>query len=82
VRVVVYTKPGCGLCDELLADLAWAQRQVRFDVEPCDIMTDPELYERFRYLVPVLEIDGALHYPPHDALRVLNLLAEAAKIQS
>lgn len=82
MRVAVYTKPGCGLCDELLADLAWIQRQVRFDVELRDITADAAAYERFRDFVPVLEVGGALHYPPHDALRLLNLVSEAAKNQS
>ena len=78
MRVIVYTKSGCHLCDHLLEDLAWVRTQVGFDVELRDISTDPVAEERFRYLVPVVEVGGALVYPPHDALRLLNRLTEAA----
>ncbi len=81
MRVVVYTKADCPLCDQLLDDLAWVQTQVSFAVEVRDIAADPVAADRFRYLVPVLEVDDALVYPPHDALRLLNRLTEAANAQ-
>jgi glutaredoxin len=79
VRVTVYTKPACPLCDHLLEDLAWLQTQIGFSVELHDISTDPVAEERFRYFVPVLEVGGALYYPPHDALTLYNTLAAAIR---
>ena len=78
MRVVVYTKSDCSLCDRLLDDLAWLQKQLDFAVEVRDIAADPVAEERFRYLIPVLEVGGALYYPPHDALQLQHHLTAAA----
>lgn len=56
VRVVVYTRQGCGLC-------ATAERRVaaeagRAEVELVDVDTDPELQRRYHVRVPVVEVDG------------------------
>lgn len=67
LRVVLYTKPGCHLCDELLAELRELQHSLDFEIELCDIEQDSEAWERFRYLVPVLEVPGGeLLHPPHE----------------
>ena len=52
--VVLYTAQGCGLCErakEQLARLAVAHEEV-------DITGVPELEERYREWLPVVEIDG------------------------
>ncbi len=57
-RVILYSKPECHLCDEasgLLADLA---RETSLEWRSVDIQSDPALYERFRYQIPVIEIVG------------------------
>ncbi len=77
MRVVVYTKTDCPLCDRLLDDLAWLQAQIHFDIDLRDIAADPAAAERFRYLLPVLEVGGALYYPPHDALQLHHHLTAA-----
>jgi len=79
MRVLVYTKSDCPLCDRLLDDLAWLQEQIGFAVELRDIAADPAAEARFRYLVPVLEVGGALYYPPHDALHLHHHLTAAAR---
>jgi glutaredoxin len=56
--VTLYTKAGCHLCDEArdaLEDLAIA---IEFDLHEIDIRTDPELFERYRYRIPVVTVDG------------------------
>lgn len=50
----LYTRAGCGLCDEaaqLLRDEGW-------QVESVDIDTDPDLTKRYSLLIPVVEING------------------------
>jgi glutaredoxin-like protein DUF836 len=59
--VTLYAKAGCHLCDEArayledaLADLS----QDRLDLRETDIRTDPVLFERYRYRIPVITVDG------------------------
>ena len=54
IHIVLYTKPGCHLCEEvegwlLEGGTTWL---------PIDITADPALYERYRYRIPVLDVNG------------------------
>lgn len=53
LRMTLYTKPECELCDEAKSTLHALQREVPFEVVEIDIIGDPALYERFREEVPV-----------------------------
>ncbi|HEY7125098.1 MAG TPA: glutaredoxin family protein [Ktedonobacterales bacterium] len=56
--VLFYTKAGCHLCDdarELLEDLA---AELSFDLREVDIRTDMQIFEEYRYRIPVMIIDG------------------------
>ena len=68
-RVVVYTAPGCHLCEGALAVV----REVCGDgFATVDIDGDPELEARHRVSLPVVEIDGAhafSYFVTSDALR-------------
>lgn len=58
-RIVLYTKPGCHLCEEAL-DLLLAfgeEMEERLAIEEINILDDPGLYARFRQVIPVVEID-------------------------
>lgn len=81
IQITLYSKPNCSLCDDLLADLVWLQRELAFTVDTQDITDDPLLKEKFQYLVPVLEISGTLYNPPHDLLQtrlhIINALRES-----
>ncbi len=52
--IVLYGKPGCGLCDH--AREALIQAGVEF--QEVDITTDPGLKEEFGVLIPVVEVNG------------------------
>jgi predicted thioredoxin/glutaredoxin len=60
VRLVLYTRENCGLCDELMAELApWlSARGLALEVR--DVDADPVTRRRFGLKVPVLTVDGAL----------------------
>jgi glutaredoxin len=69
-HVLLYTKPGCHLCDEalkLLLSLGEALGQP-LEVEEINILEDSALYARYRYRIPVIVIDpgqeGATLYAP------------------
>ena len=79
VQVTLYSKPNCSLCDDLLADLAWLQRELNFTVTSHNINDHAALHEKFQYFVPVLEIDGTLYNPPHDILKTRQRIKDAAR---
>lgn len=58
--VTLYAKAGCHLCDEARAYLedALADLDLRLDLRETDIRRDPALFERYRYRIPVIEVDG------------------------
>jgi hypothetical protein len=58
IRVELYSKPDCSLCEVLKAALLEAQAQVPFELVEVDIRTDPALWERYRHDVPVVHIGG------------------------
>ncbi len=57
-RVVLYTKPGCGLCEEMKQEMSNAGCTGLYTIEEIDIESDPELSARYRYEIPVLFING------------------------
>ncbi len=66
MKLTLYSKPDCPLCDELKADLDVLREQFEFTLEERDIEDDSVLFERYRYLIPVLDIEGGpILYPPH-----------------
>jgi glutaredoxin len=58
MTVVVYSKPDCSLCDKADAILARLAREFPMDVRHVDITTDPELWARYRFRIPVLVAGG------------------------
>lgn len=83
LRVVVYSKPDCPLCDELLEELAALAHELPQALELRNILDSADDFARFRYLIPVLEVEGgALYYPPHTHATVRAALLAAAQAQN
>ena len=59
IRVTIYSKPGCHLCD-VMKDVVSKVVAGRDDVSvgEVDISTDPALLRLYGHDIPVLEIDG------------------------
>jgi hypothetical protein len=57
-RLVVYSREGCGLCDEMIAELATWLAGRSLSAEVRDVDSDPGLRERYGLKVPVLAVDG------------------------
>ena len=56
--VLVYSKEGCHLCERVIAEL-WKLRSERFfEISTRDITTDPKLFETYKDVIPVVEVDG------------------------
>ena len=70
--VVVYHASGCHLCERALGQLRALRDELGFDLEELAIDGDPELEERYREWLPVVELDGErlfVYYVQEDALR-------------
>jgi glutaredoxin len=60
-QVVVYSRPGCHLCEEALAAIVSLHRQgYRFELHEVDIESDDALLRDHLERIPVVEVDGAL----------------------
>jgi hypothetical protein len=56
--VTLYGKPDCHLCDEAELLLARVGQGLPIEVRKVDIQSSSELFTRFRYRIPVIEIGG------------------------
>ncbi len=68
----MYSAEGCHLCERARATVAALRDELGFEFEEVDIAADPELEERYRELIPIVEIDGErafTYFVPPDALR-------------
>lgn len=59
VKVTIYSKPDCHLCEEAKASMRAAGCGDLFTIEEINIETDAELLARYRYDIPVIMMDGA-----------------------
>ena len=58
MHVVLYSRPGCHLCDEARAVLEAERARTPFDLEELDIETDDALVKEYGIRIPVVTIDG------------------------
>jgi hypothetical protein len=61
VRVVLYTRPGCHLCDVARETVATVCRDLGEDFDEVDISGDAELAARYGEEIPVTLVDGRQH---------------------
>ncbi|MBA2464910.1 MAG: glutaredoxin family protein [Nocardioides sp.] len=60
-RVVLYSKPGCHLCDEARTVITSVCDQLGERFEEVDISASDDLMARFGEEIPVTVVDGAQH---------------------
>lgn len=58
VRLTLYSGPGCSLCDKAKLLVERVAQDVPLEVEEVDITQDAALYDRYRYAIPVIALDG------------------------
>jgi glutaredoxin len=79
--IVLYAKAGCHLCDDArthLEDLA-AEFHLAFD--EVDIRRDPAIFERYRYRIPVITVDGVERLEGHIEGDEIRALAEELQLR-
>jgi glutaredoxin len=57
-QVIIYSRPGCHLCEEAKAAILGAGCGDQFVLTEINIETDDELLNKYRYDIPVITIDG------------------------
>jgi thiol-disulfide isomerase/thioredoxin len=80
--LVVVSREGCGLCEDMLHALAALEREAGLPpVTIVDVDSDPELTRRYGLKVPVLLLDGSMicHYTLNSQ-ELLRLVGRPAAI--
>jgi glutaredoxin len=57
-KVTFYTKAGCHLCEEAREMLDDIAAQTEFELTEIDIRSNPDIFEEYRYRIPVIIIDA------------------------
>jgi hypothetical protein len=80
--LVVLSREGCGLCEDMLHELAELERSQAIPaVSVVDVDSDAELARRFGLKVPVLLLDGtAICHYTLNSKELLRLLGTSAAI--
>ncbi|HEY2683616.1 MAG TPA: glutaredoxin family protein [Steroidobacteraceae bacterium] len=60
LHFTLYTRAGCGLCEEMREELAALPAAAGVPVELADVDQDPALRSRYGHKVPVLLLAGEL----------------------
>ena len=65
IEVVLFTKPGCCLCDTVKAQLAKVRTTQAFELREVNILQDSAAYAKFHEEIPVVFIDGRKAFKYH-----------------
>ena len=57
-QVILYTRPGCHLCDEAKLAMQAADCVDEYTLQEINIESDRELLRRYQYDIPVITLDG------------------------
>ena len=58
LKVVIYSRPGCHLCDEAKQIMASAGCADDYTIDEINIESSPDLLKRYQYDIPVITING------------------------
>ncbi|HEY2675602.1 MAG TPA: glutaredoxin family protein [Steroidobacteraceae bacterium] len=75
MRFSLYSRPGCGLCEEMLEELAALPDSRGIAVDVIDVDLEPGAKSRYGHKIPVLLLDGELvchgHLDPEEVHKAL-----------
>lgn len=76
MRIVLYSRPGCGLCDEARVVLEAQRVRTPFDLEEVDISGEDAMELEYGIRIPVVEIDDEevfeIHVDPAELARLVG----------
>lgn len=77
MRVVLYSRPGCHLCDAARAVLEAERERTPFELREIDVQNDDALERGYGVRIPVVEIDGEERFEYEvDAIELSRVLRE------
>ena len=65
IRVEVYTKRDCCLCEDVKATLLRVRRDIPFELREIDIESAPVLHEAYKERIPFIVMDGRPAFKYH-----------------
>ena len=57
-HVIVYSRPGCHLCDDAKDVIEQVKHEIDLTLEEVNIEHDLDLLQRYRYDIPIITING------------------------
>jgi len=60
VNITIYSKKDCHLCDVAKETLLGIQQEFPFSIIEIDIESDKTVFEKYKHLIPVIEMDGKI----------------------
>jgi len=57
-KVIIYSRPGCHLCEEAKEAMRAARCEGEYTLEEVNIENDPELLELYKHDIPVITFNG------------------------
>jgi glutaredoxin len=77
IEVTLFTKAGCGLCNEVKQSLEMLQTAFPHQLQEVDITQDDALFQQYRYTIPVVRIGEAELAAPITAVQLKMALETA-----
>ncbi len=60
--VEIFSKENCHLCEDLKKVIKKVNQEIPFEISEIDITKDEELFEKYKYEIPVVQIDGLIAF--------------------
>jgi glutaredoxin len=57
-NIILYSKKGCHLCEIARERLLEIKKEIPFTLSEVDIEEDEAIFKKYKYLIPVIELDG------------------------
>jgi len=57
-QITIFTREGCCLCDDVKERVERVANDYPLELQMFDITTDPVIYEKYKWTIPVVHIDG------------------------
>ena len=82
-QITLYSRPGCHLCEDAADLLEALARRFPLAVSEVNILSDIDLYERYKHSIPVVAIAGGpTLFAPIRAAELTQALAALAEVEA
>lgn len=82
MNITIYSKKECHLCDIAKEELEAIRREFDFSLREINIEKDTVAFEKFKYMIPVVEVDGKIISTGKvNAKKIKDLLKQKYQLQ-